>query len=96
MRIVHEEASFLEALDSARREALKAFGDDNVLVEKYIQKPRHIEVQVFGDSFGNAVSLWERDCSVQVSAIVSTLYSDEPTPFDRDDTRRSSRRQVKC
>jgi 3-methylcrotonyl-CoA carboxylase alpha subunit len=67
MRIVHDEASFVEALESARREALKAFGDDNVLVEKYIQKPRHIEVQVFGDSFGDAVSLWERDCSVQVS-----------------------------
>jgi 3-methylcrotonyl-CoA carboxylase alpha subunit len=74
MRIVHDEGSFREALESARREALKAFGDDNVLVEKYIQKPRHIEVQVFGDSFGGAVSLWERDCSVQVSPKPLVLY----------------------
>ncbi|PVG01863.1 putative methylcrotonoyl-CoA carboxylase, partial [Serendipita vermifera] len=65
MRIVDDESAFMEALESAKRESLKSFGDDNVLVEKYIQKPRHIEVQVFGDSNGNAVSLWERDCSVQ-------------------------------
>lgn len=65
MRIVENDASFLEALESARRESRKAFGDDDVLVEKYITRPRHIEVQVFGDTLGNVVSLWERDCSVQ-------------------------------
>ncbi|KAG8769461.1 hypothetical protein FRC16_006700, partial [Serendipita sp. 398] len=65
MRIVHSEPEFMEALESAKRESLKSFGDDNVLVEKYITKPRHIEVQVFGDMLGGAVSLWERDCSVQ-------------------------------
>ena len=65
MRIVENDGAFLEALDSAKRESLKSFGDDNVLVEKYITKPRHIEVQVFGDMLGNVVSLWERDCSVQ-------------------------------
>jgi 3-methylcrotonyl-CoA carboxylase alpha subunit len=67
MRIVDDEASFFEALESARREAQKSFSDDRVLVEKYITKPRHIEVQVFGDTMGNVVSLWERDCSVQAS-----------------------------
>jgi len=58
-------AAFLEALSSAKRESLKAFGNDSVLVEKYIETPRHVEVQIFADSHGNVVSLWERDCSVQ-------------------------------
>lgn len=58
-------AAFLEALESAKRESLKSFGDDNVLVEKYIERPRHVEVQVFADERGETVSLWERDCSVQ-------------------------------
>lgn len=66
MRIVHSEVAFLESLESAKREAMKSFSDDNVLVEKYITRPRHIEVQVFGDTKGDVVSLWERDCSVQV------------------------------
>jgi 3-methylcrotonyl-CoA carboxylase alpha subunit len=65
MRIVHSAADFEEALESAKREALKSFSDERVLVEKYIVKPRHVEVQVFGDMHGNVVSLWERDCSVQ-------------------------------
>jgi acetyl/propionyl-CoA carboxylase alpha subunit len=58
-------ASFLEALSSAKRESLKSFGNDLVLVEKYIETPRHVEVQIFADTHGNVVSLWERDCSVQ-------------------------------
>ncbi|KAJ7083405.1 carbamoyl-phosphate synthase L chain, ATP binding domain-containing protein, partial [Mycena belliarum] len=58
-------AAFQEALASAQRESRKAFGNDIVLVEKYIERPRHVEVQVFGDTFGGVVSLWERDCSVQ-------------------------------
>lgn len=58
-------AAFQEALTSAKRESLKAFGNDTVLVEKYIQTPRHVEVQVFADTQGGVVSLWERDCSVQ-------------------------------
>ncbi|PPQ99523.1 hypothetical protein CVT24_005313 [Panaeolus cyanescens] len=57
--------AFLEGLESAKRESLKAFGNDTVLVEKYIQTPRHVEVQVFADTMGGVVSLWERDCSVQ-------------------------------
>jgi 3-methylcrotonyl-CoA carboxylase alpha subunit len=65
MRIVHSASDFSEALASAQREASKAFGDANVLVEKYIVHPRHVEVQVFADEFGSVVSLWERDCSVQ-------------------------------
>ncbi|MER9299726.1 acetyl/propionyl/methylcrotonyl-CoA carboxylase subunit alpha [Mesorhizobium sp. M0621] len=65
MRRVEHPDEFSEALSSARREAKAAFGDDRVLVEKYVDKPRHIEVQVFGDNFGNAVHLYERDCSAQ-------------------------------
>ncbi|WP_192256653.1 acetyl/propionyl/methylcrotonyl-CoA carboxylase subunit alpha [Mesorhizobium caraganae] len=65
MRRVEHPDDFSEALSGARREAKAAFGDDRVLVEKYVDKPRHIEVQVFGDNFGNAVHLFERDCSAQ-------------------------------
>ncbi|MDH4992907.1 acetyl/propionyl/methylcrotonyl-CoA carboxylase subunit alpha [Aquamicrobium lusatiense] len=65
MRRVDHPGDFAEALSSARREAKAAFGDDRVLVEKYVEKPRHIEVQVFGDNHGNAVHLFERDCSAQ-------------------------------
>jgi len=65
MRKVESPDDFPEALSAARREAKAAFGDDRVLVEKYIEKPRHIEVQLFGDNFGNVVHLYERDCSAQ-------------------------------
>lgn len=65
MRIVEKEADFMEMLESSRREAKKSFGDDAVLVEKYLTVPRHVEVQVFADNHGNAVYLFERDCSVQ-------------------------------
>ncbi len=65
MRRVECAADFAEALASCRREAASSFGDDRVLIEKYILSPRHIEVQVFGDSHGNVVHLFERDCSLQ-------------------------------
>jgi pyruvate carboxylase len=54
-----------DAVNSAKREAAASFGDDRVLLERYIQRPRHVEVQVFCDKQGNAVYLFERDCSVQ-------------------------------
>jgi 3-methylcrotonyl-CoA carboxylase alpha subunit len=65
MRRVDEASAFLDALDSCKREASSSFGNDIVLLEKYILSPRHIEVQVFGDSHGNVVHLFERDCSLQ-------------------------------
>ena len=65
MRRVDHPDDFADALAGARREAKSAFGDDHVLIEKYVEKPRHIEVQVFGDNFGKAVHLFERDCSAQ-------------------------------
>ncbi|SHE67770.1 3-methylcrotonyl-CoA carboxylase alpha subunit [Lampropedia hyalina DSM 16112] len=65
MRIVEDAAAFDAALQSCQREARNSFGDDAVLVEKYVQRPRHIEIQVFGDTHGNCIHLFERDCSVQ-------------------------------
>jgi len=65
MRIVKDPASLDEATDSARREAASAFGDDTVFLEKYLEEPRHIEIQVFGDTRGRVVSLHERECSIQ-------------------------------
>ena len=65
MRAVEKSEDFEAALASCKREAINSFGNDTVLVEKYAQRPRHIEIQVFGDSYGNYVYLFERDCSVQ-------------------------------
>ena len=65
MRAVEKSEDFDAALASCKREAINSFGNDNVLVEKYAQRPRHIEIQVFGDTHGNYVYLFERDCSVQ-------------------------------
>jgi 3-methylcrotonyl-CoA carboxylase alpha subunit len=65
MKIADDAAGFAAALASAQREAKASFGDDRVLIEKYLSAPRHIEIQVFADRFGNAAYLFERDCSVQ-------------------------------
>jgi len=65
MRAVEKSEDFAAALASCQREAINSFGNDTVLVEKYAQRPRHIEIQVFGDMHGNYVYLFERDCSVQ-------------------------------
>jgi 3-methylcrotonyl-CoA carboxylase alpha subunit len=65
MRIVNNIVEFPRALDGAKREAAGAFGDDRVLIEKYLAAPRHIEVQVFADAHGNVLHLYERDCSIQ-------------------------------
>ena len=65
MRVVRAESEIASALDSAKREAKNAFGDDAVYVEKYIEGPRHVEIQILADSHGNCISLGERECSVQ-------------------------------
>jgi acetyl-CoA carboxylase biotin carboxylase subunit len=65
MRVVRAQAELAEAIERARGEAKSAFGDDTLLLEKYIERPRHIEIQILGDTHGNVVHLWERECSVQ-------------------------------
>ena len=65
MRLVERKKDFLDSLAGCKREGLASFGNDRVLIEKYIQRPRHIEVQVFGDAHGDVVHLFERDCSLQ-------------------------------
>ncbi len=65
MRVVHEAAALAGALAAARREALGAFGDDTLLVERYVERPRHVEMQIFGDTHGTVLHLFERECSIQ-------------------------------
>ena len=65
MRLVRQQSEFADALVSARRESLASFADDRVLIERYLTKPRHIEMQIFADSQGQCVHLFERDCSIQ-------------------------------
>ena len=65
MRIVRGPGELAEAIDRARGEAASAFGDDTLLLEKYVERPRHIEIQILGDSHGSVVHLWERECSIQ-------------------------------
>ena len=65
MKVAASTAEFRDQLAAARREAKSSFGDDRVLIEQYLPKPRHVEVQVFADTHGNCVYLFERDCSIQ-------------------------------
>jgi 3-methylcrotonyl-CoA carboxylase alpha subunit len=85
MRRVDEAAEFLDLLQSCKREAAAAFGDDRVLIEKYILRPRHIEVQVFGDTHGNVVHLFERDCSLQRRH--QKVIEEAPAPGMDEETR---------
>ncbi|MBX9731376.1 MAG: ATP-grasp domain-containing protein, partial [Sphingomonas sp.] len=85
MRRVDDAADFADALASCKREAASSFGDDRVLIEKYILSPRHIEVQVFGDTHGNVVHLFERDCSLQRRH--QKVIEEAPAPGMSEETR---------
>ncbi len=85
MRIVWEEAEIEKAWDSARQEAAAAFGNDGMYLEKYIEEPRHIEIQIVGDQYGKACHLSERDCSVQRRH--QKLAEETPSPFMTDELR---------
>ena len=87
MRIVKEAVEFTRALDGAKREALSAFGDDRVLIEKYLTSPRHIEVQVFADTHGNVLHLYERDCSIQRR--YQKIVEEAPAPGLNPDMRQA-------
>jgi len=87
MRVVHAESDFAEALHAARREASGAFGDERMIIERYLATPRHIEAQVFADSHGNTVHLFERDCSSQRRH--QKIIEEAPAP-ELDDTIRQN------
>ncbi|CAB3874781.1 Acetyl-/propionyl-coenzyme A carboxylase alpha chain [Achromobacter dolens] len=87
MRVVESSGAFLDALASCQREAASSFGDDRVLIERYLQKPRHIEIQVFADSHGNCVYLFERDCSVQRRH--QKVIEEAPAPGMTEERRRA-------
>ncbi len=79
MRIVRRQEDFAAALAGARREAASAFGDERMLIEKYLHHPRHIEFQVFGDQHGNVIHLFERECSIQRR--YQKIIEETPSPF---------------
>jgi len=87
MRVVDAGEGFEAALASVKREALASFGDDKVLVEKYLTRPRHIEIQVFADTLGNCVYLFERDCSVQRRH--QKVLEEAPAPGMTEERRRA-------
>ena len=86
MRVVAAPGDLPAALASARREAANAFGDDRIYLEKLIEHPHHVEFQVFGDPHGNAVHLFERECSVQRRH--QKIVEETPSPLLDDDLRR--------
>ena len=85
MRVVENAEGFKDALASCKREAISSFGDDKVLAEKYLQRPRHIEIQVFADTHGNCIYLFERDCSVQRRH--QKVLEEAPAPGMTDERR---------
>lgn len=93
MRITHSADTFQEALDSARSESAKAFGNVEMILEKFVEDPRHVEVQIFGDSHGNFVHLWERDCSIQRRH--QKIIEEAPAPGLEQKTRQELGRRKK-
>lgn len=87
MRIVESPHDLLEAIEAARREAETAFGDGTVFLEKYLESPRHIEIQVFGDGHGNVISLFERECSIQRRH--QKIIEESPSPAIDEALRRT-------
>src|SRR5690606_34895563 len=92
MRIVRAPGELAAALDGARREAAAAFGDDTLLIERYVERARHIEIQVLGDHHGNLIHLFERECSVQRrhQKIIEESPSPAVTPELREEMARAA------
>ena len=79
MRLIHSEDEVEEAYNTARSESMSSFGDDTVYLEKFVEEPHHIEFQILGDNFGNAVHLFERECSIQRRN--QKIVEETPSPF---------------
>ena len=86
MRLIHSDEEVREAYDAARSESLSSFGDDTVYLEKFVEEPHHIEFQILGDSFGNVVHLFDRECSVQRRN--QKIVEESPSPFLTPELRR--------
>jgi 3-methylcrotonyl-CoA carboxylase alpha subunit len=93
MRVVHADSELKEQLERASSEALNSFGDASLILEKYLDKPRHVEVQIFGDSSGNIVSFGDRDCSLQRRH--QKIIEEAPAPFLHESTR-SKLHKIAC
>jgi len=92
LRIAYDDASAAEGFDSCRAEAKNAFGDDRVFIEKFVEQPRHIEIQVLGDAHGNLIYLWERECSMQRRH--QKVIEEAPSPFLDEATRAAMGKQA--
>jgi len=92
MRIAYDERECREAFDSARSEAKSSFGDDRIFIEKYVEEPRHIEIQILADGHGNTLYLGERECSIQRRH--QKVIEEAPSPFIDPDTRRAMGEQA--
>ena len=86
IRVVREENEFVRAFETAKAEALGAFGDDTMYIEKFVENPRHIEFQILGDKFGNVIYLGERDCSIQRRN--QKVLEEAPSPVMTEELRR--------
>src|SRR3954454_16718206 len=92
LRVAYDDNEAAEGFSSCRTEARNAFGDDRVFLEKFIEQPRHIEIQVLGDAHGNLLHLWERECSIQRRH--QKLIEEAPSPFLDEPTRRAMGEQA--
>jgi propionyl-CoA carboxylase alpha chain len=92
LRVAHDNREAYEGFAACRAEAKNAFGDDRVFIEKFIEQPRHIEIQVLGDAHGNLVYLWERECSIQRRH--QKVLEEAPSPFLDEATRRAMGEQA--
>jgi propionyl-CoA carboxylase alpha chain len=92
LRVAYNDKETFEGFTSCQNEARNSFGDDRVFIEKFVEEPRHIEIQVLGDSFGNVVYLWERECSIQRRH--QKVIEEAPSPFISESTRKAMGEQA--
>jgi propionyl-CoA carboxylase alpha chain len=92
LRVAFNDKEAFEGFSACKNEARNSFGDDRVFIEKFVEEPRHIEIQVLGDAHGNAVYLWERECSIQRRH--QKVIEEAPSPFISDETRKAMGEQA--